>query len=83
MILHHKIHQKTTLIYYIVYHAIGKNINSIQNEIVALFADTGNAASGYRKPDSIENEVRKYIIYKLDLDLKIFVTSRLTGVAVV
>ena len=58
MILHHKIHQKTTLIYYIVYHAIGKNINSIQNEIVVLFADTGNAASGYRNPDSIENEVR-------------------------
>ena len=27
MILHHKIHQKTTLIYYIVYHIIGKNIN--------------------------------------------------------
>ena len=58
MILHHKIHQKTTLIYYVVYHAIGKNINSIQNEIVALFADTGNAASGYRNPDSIENGVR-------------------------
>ena len=58
MILHHKIHQKTTLIYYIVYHAIGKNINSIQNEIDVLFADTGNAASGYRNPDSIENEVR-------------------------
>ena len=83
MILHHKIHQKTTLIYYIVYHAIGKNINSIQNEIVVLFADTGNAASGYRNPDSIENEIRKYIIYKLGLDLKIFVTLRLTGVAVV
>ena len=44
--IYHKIHQKTTLIYYIVYHAIGKNINSIQNEIVVLFADTGNAASG-------------------------------------
>lgn len=83
MILHHKIHQKTTLIYYIVYHAIGKNINNIQNEIVVLFADTGNAASGYRNPDSIENEIRKYIIYKLGLDLKIFVTSRLTGVVVV
>ena len=83
MILHHKIHQKTTLIYYVVYHAIGKNINSIQNEIVVLFADTGNAASGYRNPDSIENEIRKYIIYKLGLDLKIFVTLRLTGVVVV
>ena len=83
MILHHKIHQKTTLIYYIVYHAIGKNINSIQGEVVALFADAENTASGYRKPDSIENEVRQYIIYKLDLDLKIFVTSRLTGVVVV
>ena len=83
MILRHKIHQKTTLIYYIVYHVIGNNINSIQNEIVVLFADTGNAASGYRNPDSIENEIRKYIIYKLDLDLKIFVTSRLTGVVVV
>ena len=83
MILRHKIHQKTTLIYYIVYHAIGKNINSIQNEIVVFFADTGNAASGYRNPDSIENEIRKYIIYKLDLDLKIFLTSRLTGVVVV
>ena len=83
MILHHKIHQKTTVIYYIVYHAIGKNINSIQNEIVALFADTGNAASGYRNPDSIENEVGRDLFYKLDLDLKIFVTSRLTGVVVV
>ena len=30
MILHHKIHQKTTLIYYIVYHVIGNNINGIQ-----------------------------------------------------
>ena len=58
MILHHKIHQKTTLIYYIVYHAIGKNINSIQREIVALFADAGNTAFGYRNPDSIENEAR-------------------------
>ena len=28
-----------------------------------LFADTGNAISGYRKPDSIENEVRQGIIY--------------------
>ena len=51
------------LIYYIVYHAIGKNINSIPDGIVALFADTGNTASGYRKPDSIENEVRQDIIY--------------------
>ena len=58
MLLRHKIHQKSTLIYYIVYHIIGKNINSIQNEIVTLFADTGNAASGYRKPDSVENGVR-------------------------
>ena len=30
MILHHKIHQKTTLIYYIVYHIIGKNINTFR-----------------------------------------------------
>ena len=84
MILHHKIHQKTTLIYYIVYHAIGKNINSIQNEIVALFADTGNAASGYRNPDSIVHIVDTlFVFHKLDLDFKIFVTSRLTGVVVV
>ena len=52
-------------------------------KLLYFFADTGNAASGYRNPDSIENEIRKYIIYKLDLDLKIFVTSRLTGVVVV
>ena len=39
MILRHKIHQKTTLIYYIVYHAIGKNINSIQSKI-AVFLPT-------------------------------------------
>ena len=42
---------------------IDKNINIIQGEIVAFFADTGNTASGYRKPDSIENEVRQGIIY--------------------
>ena len=51
------------LIYYIVYHAIGKNINTIKDEIAMLFADTGNTASGYRKLDSIENEVRQDIIY--------------------
>ena len=51
------------LIYYIVYHAIGKNINTIKDEIAMLFADTGNTASGYRKPDSIENEVRQGVIY--------------------
>ena len=83
MILRHKIYQKNyvNLLHSIPCHR--QNINSIQNEIVALFADTGNAASGYRNPDSIENEIRKYIIYKLGLDLKIFVTSRLTGVVVV
>ena len=28
-----------------------------------FFADKGNTISGYRKPDSIENEVRQGIIY--------------------
>ena len=47
-------HQKTTLIYYIVHHIIGKNISDIQDEGDVLFAVAGNTASGYRKLDSIE-----------------------------
>ncbi|WP_147354958.1 hypothetical protein [Clostridium sp. AF20-7] len=48
------VHQKTTLIYYIEYHIIGKNISDIQGEGDVLFAVAGNTASGYRKLDSIE-----------------------------
>ena len=56
-------HVNATEVIFCFNHIIGKNINSIRLNHFIFFANTGNTASGYRKPDSIENEVRQGIIY--------------------
>jgi hypothetical protein len=56
MILRHKIYPKNyvNLLHSISHHR--QKYQHIPRPISVLFADIGNGASGYRKPDSIENE---------------------------